>query len=216
MIYIQYIFNIYIVILRNVKQQPTLLANMGRLVTVIRWMIEHCICMFNQRYGIWHKIPRHVTGVAGVMMQHCHGVHIQFEIGKIKPSNNRLIAWTLMRMNLDRWLHFHPITDGFFKFCWKEVNKTNGWLKHCLNMNDIYVAFNNNIDLVNKFILDELEIYAKGGGSHNVKKSKNYLWQSKNVIQLYCGIYMGKPWIFIKNILKNMKIYYKGINYIYY
>ena len=163
------------------RQQPTYLSNCGRLCTVVRFMIEHVLGILSKRYDIWHKIPRHVLPFAGIMMAFCKSVHIQFEIGKIKPSMDRLMNYEFMKMNMNRWPKDHPISLRCFLGTQQHLG---GRFKEMKTPQDVMKKIGTRaLD----FIMTNTQIRIKGGGINNVKKMKQYTWASKDKIKLYCG-----------------------------
>ena len=66
------------------RQQPTLLANLGRTVTVARFSVETAIHHVKSRYAAAAKIPWWVCHMSGYYLNYIAAVHTKFGIGGFK------------------------------------------------------------------------------------------------------------------------------------
>lgn len=109
----------------------------------------------------------------------------------------------LMKIKMNKYPNFHPITQTY-------VND----IKKCYRNTSFFIQFDpNNLqniqnvkNLLQKFYLTESERLLFGGGSCNVRKSRTYLWASKDKIKLFIGVNSFQNCVYIKYIRRKYKM----------
>ena len=67
-----------------VKQHPTLLSNLGRIVTLARFSVETAIHHIKRRYEVSSNIPWWICHHIGYILNYIAGIHTKFGIGSFE------------------------------------------------------------------------------------------------------------------------------------
>ena len=138
----------------------------------------------------------------GICLRTVIATHIQFRIGAIQTDPKRRLVLTYMTLCMNQYVH-HPIGTEEFKRVVKiakivHENDALSQPQQQLNQQNNIKVFQRIYDYndwkllwdetkIHQFILNEAEIYVKGGGIGNFKKSKFSIFESRYTYQVYVG-----------------------------
>lgn len=182
-------------------------SNLGRLCTFLRFSIEHSIGVIKNKFAIFRHLPWNFIDVAGLLLHHSIACINQFEFGKFKSSMDRIVLYTYLKINLNKYLTKHPINEKFFKLCMLQVSsKTNNFIK--INNQQQFISLYGIENMLN-FYVDNSDLVVKCCGKFAVYKAEQYVWNSRKSICIYAGINEFQNIIIVTNIYKRFQVIVK-------
>jgi hypothetical protein len=109
-----------------------------------------------------------------------------------------------MKLNLTKYLQENPLNYKYIKHCLDQITNKAGKFIKIKCKNDILQHYT--LDEAKKLYLDDSDLVVKGGGEQSMSKSLQYLYQSRNKIIMYIGLYEFKNILIISNIYKKFQV----------
>ena len=177
--------------------------NLSRYCTILRYSVEKIFATLSKRYGIFARtVPYHCINAFGLLLRFCCGLHCQLNIGRLKENKQRQILFQFIGIRVNNFISFHPIEQQYFA----DIRKAH-------KNKQMFVLFDpNNLQqfknhLKSNFYLIEDDLFMFGGGKSNLCKGYDYLWASRDTIQMYIGIeHPFKMCLYFKYIRKKYKL----------
>ena len=104
-------------------QHHTLIANIGRMNTYVRWIIEAIIGHYTRRWGIWCFCPWWGVPLLGFHLQSITALHCFLGIGVITETEERHELAKFIRKCTNTWLAKHPISLQIYEDAMKMCRK---------------------------------------------------------------------------------------------
>jgi len=184
------------------EEIPSLNQNLSRMCTLIRYSIEKIFGTLSRRYKLFsNKIQFHYIHLFGIMLNFACATHCQFGIGKLKSKSIRRKILEFMKIKFLKYPSWHPVSSTFYHDVQKIHKNTSYFIQFNPNVN--LLQFQN---LLRKYYIELHDLVLFGGGTCNERRSKEYLFASKESIQLFGGINQFANVLYVKYIRRKYKM----------